>query len=93
MSRKIEIYTKTYCPYCQRAKDLLRIKGVPFIEYDVTGDAAKAAEMVARSGRRTVPEIFIDDHLVGGCDDLFELDERGELNTLLGITPAADESA
>ncbi|GAB4171773.1 MAG: glutaredoxin 3 [Geothermobacteraceae bacterium] len=80
---KVEIYTKNYCPYCYRAKELLRIKNVPFTEYDVTHDPEKEAEMRQRSGRVTVPEIFIDGRLVGGCDDLFDLDERGELDPLL----------
>lgn len=81
---KIEIYTKDYCPYCKRAKDLLRIKGVEFTEYEISHDPEREAEMRQRCGRITVPEIFIDNRFVGGCDDLFELDERGELNALLG---------
>jgi glutaredoxin 3 len=81
--KKVELYTKIYCPYCQRAKELLRIKGVDFIEYDVTGDPDKEAEMQQRAGRNTVPEIFIDNQLVGGCDDLFSLDEKGALDALL----------
>lgn len=81
----VEIYTKSYCPYCQRAKELLRIKGVNFTEYDITQDAVKEAEMRQRSGRETVPEIFISGVLVGGCSDLFDLDEVGELDRLLGI--------
>ncbi len=79
----VEIYTKSYCPYCHRAKELLRIKNISFVEYDVTRDPEKEAEMRRRSGRSTVPEIFIDGRLVGGCDDLFALDERGELDLLL----------
>jgi len=77
--KKIEIYTKDYCPFCHRAKDLLRVKGAEFIEYDVTTDAPKEKEMRDRSGRTTVPEIFIDDQLLGGCDDLFDLEAAGEL--------------
>jgi glutaredoxin 3 len=83
--KTVEIYTKSYCPYCQRAKELLRIKGVPFTEYDVTQDAAKEAEMRQRSGRQTVPEIFIDNVLLGGCSDLFDRDETGELDRLLDL--------
>lgn len=83
--KQVEIYTKNYCPYCKRALELLRIKGVEFVEFDVTGDPAKEQEMRDRSGRTTVPEIFIDNQLVGGCSDLFELDEQGELNRLLGL--------
>jgi len=81
--KKVEIYTKDYCPYCHRAKELLRIKGVDFIEIDLTRQPEREAEMRTRAGRHTVPEIFIDDALVGGCDDLFNLDERGELDRLL----------
>ncbi|MBW2451406.1 MAG: glutaredoxin 3 [Deltaproteobacteria bacterium] len=83
MSHQIEIYTKPHCPYCQRAKGLLQIKGVSFIEYDVTDDPVKSREMVQRSKRETVPEIFIDNRLIGGCTELFELDETGELDRLL----------
>lgn len=81
--KTVEIYTKNYCPYCRRAKELLRIKGVAFIEYDVTADPLREREMRQRSGRDTVPEIFADGALLGGCDDLFELDENGALDRLL----------
>ena len=80
---KIEIYTKNYCPYCHRAKELLKIKGVNFTEYDVSHDPEKEAEMLQRSGRSTVPEIFINDQLIGGCDELFSLDEKGALDPLI----------
>jgi len=83
--KRVEIYTKNYCPYCRRAKDLLQSKNVPFVEYDVTDDPAKEEEMRRRSGRQTVPEIFIDDTLLGGCDDLFALETGGTLNQQLGI--------
>ncbi|BCR03363.1 glutaredoxin 3 [Desulfuromonas versatilis] len=82
---KVEIYTKSYCPYCKRAKELLRIKGVSFVEYDVTADPLKEKEMQQRSGRQTVPEIFIDGVLLGGCSELFDLDETGELDGRLGL--------
>jgi glutaredoxin 3 len=81
---KIEIYTKDYCPYCRRAKDLLSGKDLNFIEYDVTNDPKKEEEMRQRSGRRTVPEIFVDGRLIGGCDDLMALDQGGELDALFG---------
>ncbi|WP_305042943.1 glutaredoxin 3 [Geoalkalibacter sp.] len=84
--KPVEIYTKSYCPYCKRAKELLRIKGVSFVEYDVTDDPRKEQEMRGRSGRETVPEIFVDGRLVGGCSDLFDLDEKGELDELLGLS-------
>jgi glutaredoxin 3 len=83
--KAVEIYTKTYCPYCRRAKELLRIKGVNFIEYDVTTDPAGEKEMRLRSGQDTVPQVFIGGNPVGGCSDLFELDEKGELDRLLQL--------
>lgn len=81
---KIEIYTKATCPYCHRAKALLNSKGVSFDEIAIDGDADKREKMIARSGRSTVPQIFIDGQHVGGCDDLHALDARGGLDPLLG---------
>jgi len=81
--KKIEIYTKNYCPYCRLAKELLSGKDLSFIEYDVTGNQEMEEEMRRRSGRKTVPEIFIDDALIGGCDDLVALDQSGGLDSLL----------
>jgi len=78
-----EIYTKDYCPYCHRAKELLSIKGISFIEYDVTRDSELENQMRQRTGRHTVPQIFIDEQHIGGCDDLFALDEQGRLDNLL----------
>jgi len=83
--KKVEIYTKSYCPFCRRAKELLHLKNVSFIEYDVTGDPAKERDIRDRSKRDTVPEIFVDDRLIGGCDDLFALDAEGELDRILGF--------
>jgi glutaredoxin 3 len=88
--KTVEIYTKSYCPFCQRAKELLRIKGVAFVEYDVTNDLAKEKEMKELSGRDTVPEIFVDGMLLGGCTDLFELDEKGGLDRLMGLKSEAE---
>lgn len=80
----IEIYTTPYCPYCGWAKELLDRKGVPFKEIDVSGDRALRAAMTDRAqGRTTVPQIFIGDTHVGGCDDLYALDEAGKLDPLL----------
>ncbi|ORJ62216.1 glutaredoxin 3 [Geothermobacter hydrogeniphilus] len=79
----IEIYTRNYCPYCRRAKELLKIKGVDFVEYEISDDPEKEQEMVQRSERRTVPQIFINGSGIGGCDELFTLDERGELDAIL----------
>ncbi len=84
--KRIEIYTNSFCPYCKRAKELLHIKGVEFVEYDVTSDPAKEQEMRSRSGRSRFPEIFIADRLVGGCSELFDLDEKGELDRLLRLS-------
>ncbi|EJZ3967924.1 glutaredoxin 3 [Escherichia coli] len=75
----VEIYTKETCPYCHRAKALLSSKG----ELPIDGNAAKREEMIKRSGRTTVPQIFIDAQHIGGCDDLYALDARGGLDPLL----------
>ena len=81
---KVEIYSTQYCPYCMRAKALLRSKGVQFEEIDVTDDPELRARMVALAGgRRTVPEIFINGEIIGGCDELYALERSGELNLLL----------
>ncbi len=81
---KVEVYTTTFCPYCVRAKSLLKSKGVQFTEIDVTEDAALRQKMVEMSGgRRTVPEIFINDKIVGGFDELKALDEAGKLDPML----------
>lgn len=85
MEIKIEIYTRQNCVYCRRAKELLRIKGVDFAEYDITNDLLMAAEMRHRSQRQVVPVILINDDLLGGCVELFDLDERGVLDHLLGL--------
>ncbi|NDL64799.1 glutaredoxin 3 [Acerihabitans arboris] len=79
----IEIYTKSTCPYCHRAKALLTRKSAVFQEIPIDGDADKREEMIKRSGRTTVPQIFIDGQHVGGCDDLHALDARGGLDPLL----------
>jgi glutaredoxin 3 len=80
----IVMYTTNWCPYCERARRLLRAKGASFEEIDVESAAEKRAEMQARSGRRTVPQIFIGDHHVGGSDDLAALEDAGKLDALLG---------
>jgi glutaredoxin 3 len=86
---KVEVYSTSYCPYCMRAKALLRSKGVEFDEIDVTNDPALRAEMVKLAGgRRTVPQIFINGELVGGCDELYALERSGELDELLLAQPA-----
>ncbi|MGZ9097026.1 MAG: glutaredoxin 3 [Micavibrio sp.] len=80
----VEMYTTEICPYCVRAKDLLKRKGVGVTEYRVDLDDAKRDEMLERTGgRRTVPQIFINGQHVGGCDDLHALESKGELDGML----------
>jgi glutaredoxin 3 len=80
----VEIYTQQYCPYCQWAKELLSRKGVNFREIDVTGNGQMRQEMIHRAnGRSTAPQIFIGATHVGGCDELYALDEAGKLDPLL----------
>ena len=84
---KVEIYTWQYCPFCIKAKSLLQKKGVNYIEHSIDGDQKARENMAKRSeGRSTVPQIFIDDKGIGGCDDLWELERRNQLNDLLGLT-------
>jgi glutaredoxin 3 len=78
------MYTTGWCPYCGRARKLLETKGVAFEDINVESQPEKRAEMQARSGRRTVPQIFIGDQHVGGCDDLYALEDAGKLDALLG---------
>ena len=80
---RIEVYTTPMCPYCVAAKRLLTERGIAYDEIDVAEDAALRAEIVQRSGRRTVPQIFIGEQSIGGFDELYELDQSGELDTLL----------
>ena len=82
------MYTTTVCPYCIRAKMLLNKKGVPFEEVNVSGDDAKRAWLVETTGRRTVPQIFINDEPIGGFDDMHALDRAGELDKKLAATAA-----
>jgi glutaredoxin 3 len=82
---QVVIYTTSYCPYCSRAKSLLRSKNVVFEEIDVTEDAERRAEMERLSSRYTVPQIFIDGQPIGGYDDAQRLDNAGKLNQLLGL--------
>jgi glutaredoxin 3 len=81
---KVEIYTQWGCPYCVRAKMLLDGKGVSYTEHDITMTTAKRAEMRARApSAMTVPQIFIDDTGIGGCDDLYALERVGKLDAML----------
>ena len=85
---KVQLYSSNRCPYCDRAKHLLDQKGVPYEEIRIDLDDNKRAEMMARSNRRTVPQIFIDGNAVGGFDDLWALEQQGTLNAMLGLDPA-----
>jgi len=81
---KIEIYTKGYCPYCHRAKALLQQKGVDFIEYPIDQQPELRDVMINRAnGGHTVPQIFIEDAHIGGCDDLIALNNQDKLDPLL----------
>lgn len=84
----VEIYTWQTCPYCIRAKMLLWWKGVQFIEYKIDGNTEARNEMSERAnGGRTVPQIFINNQHIGGCDDLYNLDSKAELDALLAESP------
>jgi glutaredoxin 3 len=84
MSANVEIYTWSTCPFCIRAKILLDQKNVTYTEYCIDGDEAARSQMAKRAnGRRSVPQIFINDQPIGGCDDLYWLDSKGELDALL----------
>jgi glutaredoxin 3 len=86
----IDIYTTRWCPYCHSAKALLSRKAVAFNEIDVSGDWNGRRAMIERAnGRTTVPQIFIGKTHVGGCDDLYALDEAGKLDALLAEGPGA----
>lgn len=84
MSAKVEIYTWTSCPFCIRAKALLNKKGVKYTDYDITGDSEARQKMSERAnGQRSVPQIFINDQHIGGCDDIHALESKGKLDALL----------
>jgi glutaredoxin 3 len=83
MAAPVVIYLTAWCPYCARAKQLLSSKHVVAQEIDLDAQPERRAEMIRRSGRHTVPQIFIGERLIGGCDDLMELDAAGGLDPLL----------
>jgi glutaredoxin 3 len=84
MAPKVEIYTWSSCPFCIRAKALLDKKGVDYIEYCIDGDEAARAQMAKRAnGGRSVPQIFINEQHIGGCDDTYALEAQGKLDPLL----------
>jgi glutaredoxin 3 len=86
---RVTIYTRRFCGYCTAAKTLLSEKRIAFAEIDATGDPDKRQEMINRSGRFTFPQIFIGSRHVGGCDDLYALNARGELDALLASETTA----
>ena len=83
MSSEVTLYAKSYCPFCIQAKALLQQKGVTFHDVEITDDPVLTAEMQRRSGRHTVPQVFIGDVHVGGASDLFDLEAIGNLDALL----------
>lgn len=82
--RKVVVYRTPICPYCVRAVQLLKQKGVDFEEIDVSNDPAKRDWLIEETGQRTVPQIFVDGRPIGGCDDLVRLNRDGQLGRLLG---------
>lgn len=82
---KINIYSTLFCPYCTRAKMLLEQKGMEYNEIRVDVETERRKEMMELSGRTSVPQIFIDDDHIGGCDDLYHLEAQGELDAKLGL--------
>jgi glutaredoxin 3 len=83
---RVEIYTKTFCPYCWRAKMLLESKGVAYQEISLDFGGAERQTMIDRAqGRTTVPQIFIGEQHIGGCDDLMALEREGKLDPLIAI--------
>jgi len=84
MTARVEIYTCRFCPFCIRAKPLLDKKSVAYTEHAIDGDNEAREAMSARAeGRRSVPQIFIDDQPIGGCDELYALERQGQLDSLL----------
>jgi GrxC family glutaredoxin len=77
---RIEVYSADNCPWCERAKSLLRTRGLDFVEIDSSSDPARAREMTERSGQRTIPQVFIDDVPIGGSDELSMIDQPDKLD-------------
>lgn len=90
---KIEIYTKDYCGYCAQAKTLLRSKGLAFEETDITYNVEQQVAVQKRSGRRTVPQIFVDGTAIGGFDDLVALNGSGQLDAMVSDGNAVQSAA
>ena len=90
--KNIEIYSKDWCPFCSKAKSLLQSKQLEYVEVDITSDLEREQEMITRSGRRTVPQVFIDGESIGGYDDLANFNATGELDQLLGLESTVDST-
>jgi glutaredoxin 3 len=84
MSTGVTLYTTQFCPYCIRARNLLDTKGVSYLDIAVDNDPRLRREMMTRSGRDTVPQIWIGERHIGGCDDLLLLERQGRLDEFLG---------
>ncbi|HEY9706225.1 MAG TPA: glutaredoxin 3 [Allocoleopsis sp.] len=85
-ANKVEIYTWSYCPFCKRTVALLNTKGIEYTNYVLDGDEEARTKMAQRGdGKRSVPQVFVNDKHIGGHDKMFELEAKGELNALLGI--------
>lgn len=80
---QVIVYTTRICPYCVRAKQLLQRKGIAYEEIDVSDDFEARRDLVARTGQRTVPQIFINAQPIGGCDELYALERAGQLDALI----------
>lgn len=89
MTPDVLLYTTCWCPFCHRAKELLREKGVQWTELDIEADPANRQAMEEASGRSSVPQIFINGTHVGGCDELLALDAKGGVDELIARTPLA----
>ena len=85
MSKKIEIYTWDTCPFCQRALALLNSKGVNFEQHKIDGDNETRTKISEKSGKTSVPQIFVDDVFIGGCDEVHALNDAGTLDAILGL--------
>lgn len=77
------MYSTAYCPYCRQARELLEQKGVTYTDIRIDDDPSKRDEMIAKSGRHTVPQLFINGQSIGGCDDMYALEDQGHLDELL----------
>lgn len=86
MQPKVEIYTWSLCPFCIRAKSLLDKKGIDYTEYCIDGDENARDQMAERAGKRSLPQIFVNDKHIGGCDDLHALERKGNLDGLLAAS-------